>query len=69
MMYDIESNILSWELSKAPISHTLEIGNIIIHVSKVRKPVLIEILNASKFVGKVDKIKLENIKKLTTETN
>lgn len=68
-MYDIESNILSWELSKAPISHTLEIGNIIIHVSKVRKPVLIEILNASKFVGKVDKIKLENIKKLTTETN
>ena len=69
MQYDIETNILSWELAKDPIDHAIERGNFIIHLSKARKPVLIEILNASKFIGQKDKIKLEIIKKQIMETN
>ena len=69
MQYDIETNILSWELAKDPIDHAIELGNFIIHLSKARKPVLIEILNASKFIGQKDKIKLEIIKKQIMETN
>ena len=69
MQYDHETNILSWEIAKDPIDHALELGNFIIHLSKARKPVLIEILNASKFVGQMDKVKFESIKKQLAETS
>lgn len=69
MQYDLEANILSWELAKDPIDHCLELGNFIIHLSKNKKPVLIEILNASKFIGQKDKISLKVIKKQLMETN
>lgn len=68
MNYDIEANILSWEISKGKISHAREFGNIIIHFGNAGKPVLIEILDASKFIGQIDKIKelksLKNIKNI-----
>ena len=57
MDYDAESNIISWELSKDAISHARVFGNFIIHFSKNEKPILIEMLEASKFVGQFDKIK------------
>mgnify|MGYP001600981954 CR=1 FL=1 len=57
MIYDPEANIISWELSNSPISHAWEIGNFIIHLSPSNKPVLIEILDASKFVGQFNKVK------------
>ncbi|MBI4779672.1 DUF2283 domain-containing protein [Candidatus Falkowbacteria bacterium] len=69
MQYDIEANIISWEITKDPINHAMELGNFIIHLSKAKKPVLIEILNASKFVGQMDKVKFEGIKKQIMETN
>lgn len=69
MHYDPEANLISWELAKDPIDHTIELGNFIIHLSKTKKPVLIEILNASKFVGQMDKIKLEGIKRQVMEAN
>lgn len=49
MNYDIESNILNWELGSGKIVKVLELGNFIIHLSGAGKPVLIEILNASSF--------------------
>jgi len=65
MLYDIDANILSWELSRGAISHTREFGNFIIHVSKNGTPVLVEILNASKFVGQIDKLKgLKELKEI-----
>lgn len=67
MQYDLEANLLSWEIAKDPIDHCLELGNFIIHLSKGKKPVLIEILNASKFTGQMDKIKLKSLKKQMTE--
>lgn len=69
MHYDLEANLISWEITKDPIDHALELGNFIIHLSKTKKPVLIEILNASKFVGQMDKIKLEGIKRQIMETS
>ena len=58
MIYDIEANIMCVELSKGPISHAREFGSFIIHLSKSNKPILIEILDASKFVGQFDKLKM-----------
>jgi uncharacterized protein YuzE len=60
MLYDPEANILSWELTQGPINHVREIGNFIIHVSGSGKPVLIEVLDASKFISQMEKLK--NIK-------
>ena len=62
MEYDIESNILSWEVAQGKISHAREFGNIIIHFSPSGKPVLIEILEASNLIEQIDKLK--NIKKI-----
>ncbi|MFH1744744.1 MAG: DUF2283 domain-containing protein [bacterium] len=62
MIYDPESNILSWEVSQGKINHAREIGNFIFHLSDAGQPVLIEVLDASKFIGQFDKIK--NIKEL-----
>ncbi|MBU1350222.1 MAG: DUF2283 domain-containing protein [Patescibacteria group bacterium] len=58
MIYDPESNIISWEIAKGDISHTREFGNFIIHLSKSGKPILIEILDASKFMGQFEKLKI-----------
>ncbi len=56
MIYDTEANILAIELSQDKITDTKEIGNLLIHVGKLGQPVLIEILDASKLVGKKEKL-------------
>ena len=64
MIYDPEANVLCWEIAKGKIDHVREIGNFIIHLSKAGKPILLEILDASKFIGQFDKLKnLKDIKK------
>ncbi|MFA4941488.1 MAG: hypothetical protein WC582_02735 [Patescibacteria group bacterium] len=67
MEYDNEANIISWEIAKGEISHAREFGNFIIHLSPAGKPILVEILEASKFVGQLDKIKEDE--KLKTALN
>ena len=65
MIYDPETNILCWEVSKGDISHAREMGNFIFHLSSAGKPILIEILDASSFVGQFDKLKnIKDIKKV-----
>ena len=65
MIYDPEANILCWEVARGEISHVIEFGNFIIHVSKTGKPILIEMLDASKFIGQFDKLKnLKDIKEI-----
>ncbi len=65
MLYDPESNIISWEVSKGKINHAKELGNFIIHVSVSGKPILIEILEASSFINQFNKIKeIKDIKKI-----
>ncbi|MCX6796659.1 MAG: DUF2283 domain-containing protein [Candidatus Falkowbacteria bacterium] len=62
MIYEPEANIICIELARGKISHAREFGNFIIHLSKAGKPLLIEILDASKFIGQMDK--LNNVKEL-----
>jgi hypothetical protein len=63
MLYDPEANIISWELSKSPISRAKDFGNIIIHFSPAGKPVIIEMLDAGNFAGQFDKLKkLKDVK-------
>lgn len=65
MIYDPEANILSWEVAKGKISHVRELGNFIIHISSAGKPILVEILDASKFIGQFAKLKnIHDIKKI-----
>ena len=54
--YEPEADVLSWEVSKNPIDFAKEIGNFVVHFSKNQTPVLIEILEASKFLIKADSL-------------
>jgi hypothetical protein len=56
MHYDPDSNILSWEISRGTIVDTKVIGKVILHIGKTGQPLLIEILDASKVVGKFEKL-------------
>ena len=61
MNYDAEANLISWEIAEGKIDHVRELGNFIIHVSKSEKPLLIEILDASKYKNQFAKLKKEDI--------
>lgn len=50
--YEPEADVLMVEVSNAAIDHASEVGNVVVHFTKQNKPVLIEILEASKFVSK-----------------
>jgi uncharacterized protein YuzE len=51
MKYDEEGDILSIVVEhKGKISHAEEMGDIIIHIDASGKPLLLEVLNASKIV-------------------
>lgn len=70
MIYDPEANIICIEIAKGKIAGAREFGNFIIHLSAGGKPVLIEILEASKFMGQFDKIKnLKDIAEILPATN
>lgn len=50
--YEPEADILMWEITDKPIDFAKEIGNVVVHFTKNNIPVLIEILEASKFLAK-----------------
>jgi len=60
MIYDPESNILSIEVAGGAITHAREFGNLIIHLSRASKPILIEILDASNLTGDFAKLDKKN---------
>lgn len=53
--YDRERDILLLETSKKEIDYAEEVGSIIVHFSKDKKPVLLEILDASDFISAATK--------------
>jgi uncharacterized protein YuzE len=63
--YEPEADVLMWEITDKPIDFAKEIGNIVVHFTKNNIPVLIEILEASKFLARAknlvekDKISIE----------
>ncbi len=50
--YESEADVLMWEITDKPIDFAKEIGNIVVHFTKNNIPVLIEILEASKFLAR-----------------
>ena len=52
--YEPEADVLTREVSCAPIDFAKEIGNVVVHFTKKNNPVLIEILSASKFLAKAE---------------
>ena len=51
--YDSEADVMSWETTqKGKIDYATEIGNFIVHFSKDNRPLLIEVLEASKILKK-----------------
>jgi uncharacterized protein YuzE len=45
--YDAKADVLTLEQPKGVIDHATEMGNLVVHFSKRREPVLIEVLEAS----------------------
>lgn len=60
--YDKEDNALMIWFSKEPVDYAEQEKNLIIHFSKKNKPVLMEILDATKFLKETAKILPTNIK-------
>jgi uncharacterized protein YuzE len=56
LSYEPEADVLAWEVTKQPIDYAEEVGNVVIHYSKKNTPVLMEILEASKFLSKAEKL-------------
>ena len=58
--------MLSWELSQRPIDFAEEMGmgNIVVHFAKDNVPVLIEILEASKFIARAETMVAEKSRPL-----
>ncbi len=54
--YEPEADVLTWELSDKNIYSAKELGNVVVHFSRTNVPVLIEFLEASKFLTKANKI-------------
>lgn len=50
--YEPEADVLMWEITNKPIDFAKEVGNVIVHFTKNNIPVLIEVLEASKFLAK-----------------
>lgn len=50
--YEPEADVLMWEIVDKPIDFAREIGNVVVHFTKNNIPVLIEILEASKFLAR-----------------
>lgn len=59
--YDSESDILMWEVANKPIDFAKEIGNIVVHFTKNSVPVLVEILEASKFLTKANTVARKDV--------
>ena len=58
--YEPEADVLMWEITDKPIDFAKEIGNVVVHFTKNNIPVLIEILEASKFLARAKNLVRRN---------
>lgn len=54
--YYEDADLISWRLSNKPYKHASRSGDFVVHFSKDEEPVLIEILNAAKFLKETNKL-------------
>jgi uncharacterized protein YuzE len=50
--YSTDEDILMYEVSDEPIDYAEEMDSVIVHFTKSGRPVLLEILDASKFLAR-----------------
>ncbi len=50
--YEPEADVLTWELTNEKIDYAEHVGDVIVHFTKKHTPVIIEILEAKKFLAK-----------------
>ncbi|OGF20403.1 hypothetical protein A2Y83_01470 [Candidatus Falkowbacteria bacterium RBG_13_39_14] len=60
LSYEPEADVLMWEISDKPIDYAKEVGDVIVHFTKNNIPVLIEVLEARKFLSKAKHLVGEN---------
>ena len=53
--YDAEADLLSLKISEEPYKYARQTGDVIVHYSQKKEPVLIEIVNALKFLTNTTK--------------
>ncbi|MBI3638421.1 DUF2283 domain-containing protein [Candidatus Wolfebacteria bacterium] len=51
--YEPDADVLMWEISDKPVDFAKEMGNVVVHFTKNNLPVIVEILEASKFLSRV----------------
>lgn len=56
ILYEPEADVLTWQLNQQDIDYASEVGNVIVHFTKDHKPVLLEFLDASKFLRQAENI-------------
>ena len=54
--YEPDADVLAMELNNKPIDYASEVGNVVVHFTKNNHPVLIEFLDASKFLRQAENI-------------
>jgi uncharacterized protein YuzE len=54
--YSRDEDILIIELSDEKIDHAEEMGSIIIHFTENNRPVMLEILDASRFIAEISRV-------------
>lgn len=56
LKYDPDSDVLMWETSKRDVDYATQVANVVVHFSKENIPVLVEILEATKFITETKRI-------------
>lgn len=56
LKYEPGADVLSWEVSDAPIDYAEEVGDMIVHFTKDHKPVLIEVIRAKEFMKSAENV-------------
>lgn len=54
--YESEADVLTYEISSQPIDYAREVGSFVVHFTKNNMPVLVEILEATKFLRKAERL-------------
>ena len=61
--YYEDADLISWKISPKPFEYASRSGDFVVHYSKDNEPVLVEILNASKFLKQANSILPRKIQK------
>jgi uncharacterized protein YuzE len=66
--YYEDADLLSFRVSKKPYKFARQEGDLIVHYSEDKEPVLIEIVNATKFLKETNKSLPKKVLKQVTST-